>query len=80
MYKRVRMPEIVQEFVPQAFPFMCPWHESGNVEELYGYAAAAVNAGAIVWLAPVGKAMSSAGTIDLEVANGSLRIYRCETR
>ncbi len=74
------MPKIVQEFVPESFSFMCAGDKASNVKELYGYTATAANTGAIVRFATIGKVMSCAGTVDLEVADCSLGVYRCETK
>ena len=59
------MPEVVEEFVPEAFPFMRTRDEPRDVEELNGDGAAAIDAGAVVGFAAVGEVVARAGAVDL---------------
>jgi hypothetical protein len=72
------MTEVIEEFVAEAFTFMGAWDETCDVEEFDGDRAAAGNAGAIVGFAAIGEVVACTGTINLEVADCALRIYRCK--
>jgi hypothetical protein len=58
---------------------MCARDKTCYVEELDGYGALAVNAGAIIGFTAVGDVVTFAGAFYLEVADCSLRVYCCET-
>lgn len=51
MDEGVGVAEVVEEFVTEAFAFVRAGDETGYVKELDGDGAAAVVAGAVVWLA-----------------------------
>lgn len=53
MDQRVRVPQVVEEFVAQPLARVCPRDEPGYVEEFDGYAAPATVAGAVVGPAAV---------------------------
>ena len=74
MYKRVRMPQVVQELVPQPFTLVRPGHQARNIQQLDGHRARPVHARAVVGLAPVRHAVAGARAGDLEVADGALGV------
>lgn len=74
----VGVAEVVEEFVAEAFAFVGAGDEAGDVEELDGDGAAAVKAGAVVGFAAGGDVVAGAGTVDLEVADGTLGVDGCE--
>ena len=74
------MPEVVEEFVTETFALMGAGHKTGHVKELYGDGAAAIDARAIVGFAAVGEVVTSAGAVNLEIADRTLRIDGGEAR
>jgi hypothetical protein len=77
--QRVGVPQVVEELVAQPLALVCARHEPGHVEQLDGHAAPAVDACAVVGPASVGYAVARAGAVDLEVADGALRVDGCES-
>ena len=72
--QRVGVAQIVQELVAQPIPLVRARDQAGHVEELDGHAAAAVGARAVVWPTPVRQTVARAGAVDLEIADGALRV------
>ena len=73
------LPQIIQKLISQSLPFMCPRHEARDIEQLYWHAAGAIDAGAVIRLAPCLQPVSRTGAGDLEIANGALWIDGGET-
>ena len=78
MYQGVRMPQVIQEFVSQAFAFMSSWYQPCYVEELNGHGSFSLYACPVVWLTTIGEVISCACTRYLEIAYCSLRINGSE--
>lgn len=53
---------------------MCARNKAGDIKEFYGHGSPSLDAGSVVWLAAVGEVEARAGTGNLEVSNGALRI------
>lgn len=72
------MSEVVEEFVTQPFAFVRAGDETGNVEQLDGHAAPAVDARAVVGFTSVLEVVARAGAVYLEVAYCTLGVDGCE--
>jgi hypothetical protein len=57
---------------------VCSWNESRDVEKLDRNRPPTIDAAAIVRFTSVGEVVFFARTVDLEVADGALRVYCCE--
>lgn len=68
------MAEVVEELVAQAFTLVGAGDETGDVQQLDGDAALAVEARAVVGTASIRYAMAGASTVNLQVAYGALRV------
>lgn len=78
MDQRVGVTQVVEEFVAETLALVGAGHQTGDIEELNGHRTAAIGAGAVVGFAPFGDAVAGTGAVDLEVADGSLGVDRCE--
>jgi hypothetical protein len=72
------MAEVVEEFVTEAFAFVCAGDKTRDVEEFDRDGAAASDAGAVVGFAAVREVVALAGAVDLEVAYCALWVDGCE--
>ena len=70
----VGMAQVVEELVAEALALVGSRDKTGNIEQLYRNRAAAINTRAIAWLAPGLEVKARAGTLNLQVSNGSLRV------
>jgi hypothetical protein len=77
--ERVGVPQVIEEAIPQTFAHVCAGNEAGDVEELNGDRAPAVDAGAVVGFTSFGDVHTGAGAFNLEVADGSLGVDCCES-
>jgi hypothetical protein len=68
------MPQIVQEPISEAFAHVCTWYETGNIEKFDRDRSSSFGTAAVVGLAAVGKIEARAGTFNLKVTDGALRI------
>lgn len=75
----VGMPQVIQEFVTQPLALVRSRDQSSDVEQLNRYGTPPLDAGSVIGLAPVLDIKARAGAFYLEVADGSLRIYRGES-
>lgn len=70
----VGVAQVVEELVAQTLALVGAGNEAGDVEQLDGDAALAVDAGAVVGAAAIRDAVACAGTVDLEIAYRALRV------
>lgn len=74
MYECIGVPQIIEKSVPQTLPLMSTRNQSGDVKELDGNRSSSIYATTVIRFASIRDIISSASTIDLKVADGSLRI------
>jgi hypothetical protein len=78
MYKRIGVPQVVEEPVAQSLALMCARYQSCDIKQFYGYRALAIDTGAVVGRTSGLELEPRAGARYLQVADGALGIYRCE--
>src|SRR5437867_2592984 len=74
--QRVRLPEVVEELVPQPTPLVCFWNQTGDIEELDGNEPRASLARCVVGLAGTAELDVRASLADIR--DSSVRVDRGE--
>ena len=75
MHQRIRMPQVVQELIPQPLAFVRARHQPRHIEQLDGDGPTPVDAAAVVGFAAAGEVgEAGARARDLQVADGALGV------